>query len=151
MVWSGSTFCICETELLPGPVAPEVVDDEKAAGQQVIAQRQGFGLGQRHRADLDRVQERVTPQARVGQFDRVVLGPGVDQAQAFERDQELAVRLGVVDRPAAALVVIVELAAVDRAREVELVRIAGRLGRRLQGVRRFLRAGRHTVPSQQQA
>jgi hypothetical protein len=98
-------------ELLPGPAPPKIVDHQEAAGQQVIPERQHFLFGKRHRTHFYRVQQWKAPQSRIGQFNRVVRFVSVDDAQALEGYQELVVRLGIVDRPAPALVVIVELAA----------------------------------------
>src|SRR5687767_1022158 len=49
-------------ELLPLVVAPEIIDDQETAGQQIIPEPFDFRVAQVHRADFDRVNEREMAQ-----------------------------------------------------------------------------------------
>ena len=63
---------------LSGPVgkrvlAPEVIDPEKAALEQVVAQLRGFGLVEERAARLGHHHERTVIEQRIGQSDHDVV------------------------------------------------------------------------------
>ena len=108
-------------ELIPGPAAPEVVDNQETAGQQVISQRQRFRLGQRHRTDFDGVEQWKLPQPGIGQFDRIVRSVGIDDTEPFQGHQELVICFWIIDRPASAFVIIVELPTIDSTGKIKFM------------------------------
>src|SRR5687768_10639825 len=106
-------------EVPPLVRTPEIIDDEKAASEQVIAQTLHFRLVQRHAADFDCVQEREHAKPRVIQRYCVVRLIRIDLTyEPLHYCNELLVALWKVDRPGTT-VTTKPAARVDRAREIE--------------------------------
>ena len=101
-----------------GPLAgtPEVVDDQEPARVEIAPQPQDLGLGERHASHFDGVQERIPVQVGIIEAYGVLLGRSVEVGQQpTHADHELAIGLGIIDRPVPA-----PEAGVGRAREIEL-------------------------------
>jgi hypothetical protein len=86
-------------EVLPLPAAPEVVDHQEAAGQQVAPKSVDLFRRKGHPPDFEGVEEGKPADAGIVEDHRVLAGIDVEIDQSLEHDQELAIGLGKVHRP----------------------------------------------------
>ena len=116
-------------ERFPGPRAPEVVDPEEAALQQIVAQALGILGGEAGAARIRRHHERALRTARDrsgarrGDWDRSASRPTCVLVSSDRRDREIDVGVGIVGAPAEAALLAAHLpihqaAEVPRAVEV---------------------------------
>ena len=120
----GSTRPISSAHWSQASRAPEVVDVEEAALQQVGAQALDLVVAEARRADVFHVEDRAAEEQRIGEADDDVVGLAVglhldaDERQLAEADGEVVVGAGVVGAPALAAV-FEAVAGVVAAAEVE--------------------------------
>ena len=88
----------------PGPfhAAVEIVDDQEAAAQQVVAQPRGFFVAEHPAADFDGVDPRVVEQALVHDRQRLAFVRGVDARQPLHALDQVLFGIRPVGEPAAA-------------------------------------------------
>jgi hypothetical protein len=89
-----------ELEVSELPWASEVVDDEEAAFEQVVAQAPDLLLRRSPRPDLDDVGDGVLEEARVVEREDVrTVGEGTDERRLVDDSQEVVLGARVVVRP----------------------------------------------------
>ena len=82
--YSGSARLISASKVGPLGGAPEVVDHQQPAGQQVVAQPVHLRLGHIHVADLERIEEREPTEVRVVESDGVLHLVRIDVDQSVD-------------------------------------------------------------------
>ena len=86
-------------EVLPLVVAPEVVDHQEAAVEQVAAQGDDLLLREVQAARLDHVDEGIVEQPLVGQPQRDRIGVDLERRELLQPEGEVQVAVGPVGRP----------------------------------------------------
>lgn len=85
---------------LPGAVAPEIVEEEDAAVEEVLAESAGFVVVEVHAFGVREEDEGVLGEVGVGEADDAAVGVGGEGGHLLETPGEVEVGVGVVVDPA---------------------------------------------------
>ena len=88
------------TEEFPLLGAPEVVDDEEAAAQQIFAEAGGLGIGEVPPAGLGGVDPGVIEEVLIGEAQMAGVA-GVEAGEALDAEGEVVIGGGPIDEPPA--------------------------------------------------
>ena len=86
-------------EAVPVGGAVEIIHHEEAALEQVFAQPLRLRIGERPVCHLHGIDPRVVEDLVAVEIDDLLDGAHLDAGEALQRQQELAIRLGIVARP----------------------------------------------------
>ena len=100
-------------EVVPFVLAPEVVEHEEAAVEQVAAEDGDFLIGEGKIAGLDDVDERVAEEHRVGDLENLRIGIDLERSHLLEPPGKVQVGVGKIRGPSprAAVAAIVRVVA----------------------------------------
>jgi hypothetical protein len=77
----------------------EIVDDQEATTQQIVAKAAGLLVAEAQKPDLDRVENRIVEQGAVAQLDVAIVVVGLDARQPSQALGEVIVGLWPISKP----------------------------------------------------